>query len=288
MVKTIGNPASWAAQALGLTGRSIGDAVDRMGSHDLNLPKVNTIGMADIRAALASGWADFTALRSDVLTLVVVYPVIGLVLAGFAFNMQLFPLIFPLASGFVLLGPVAAIGLYEMSRRREAGEGANWGDAFAAIRAGTFGPILALGGYLAAIFLVWLYTANGIYQLTLGPEAPVSVGAFLTDVFTTWPGWIMVVAGMGVGFVFACLVLVTSLVSFPMLIDRRAGLPVAVTTSVAVARKSPSTVAAWGLIVAVLLAVASIPLFLGLIVALPVLGHATWHLYRAAVSFGPA
>lgn len=288
MVKTIGNPASWTARMLGLTGQSVGHAVDRIASHETGLPEVNEITTADLRNALAKGWQDFTALRSDVVTLVLVYPIIGLVLAGGAHSLQLIPMIFPLAAGFVLLGPVAAIGLYEMSRRREAGEDANWGAALTALRSGIFGPVLMLAAYLAGLFLIWLYVANGIYQYTLGPGAPESLAAFIDDVFGTGAGWAMILIGMGVGFCFAYIVLMTSLISFPMLIDKRVGLPVAVSTSIALARKNPRTVLTWGLIVAVLLAVGSIPLFLGLIVALPVLGHATWHLYRKAVSYPAA
>jgi uncharacterized membrane protein len=134
-----------------------------------------------------------------------------------------------------------------------------------------------------AIFLFWLVAAEAIYEATLGPEPPVSIGSFVRDVFTTSAGWTLIVAGCGVGFLFAVLVLVISIVSFPLLLDRDVGLGTAVWTSVRVVIANPGPMAAWGLIVAGGLLIGSIPLFLGLIIVMPVLGHATWHLYREVV-----
>ncbi len=283
MVKTIGNPLSWAAEAIFGTGQTVGAAAEAMASQDTSPPATRRIGDADIRAALSKGYEDFKAFRSDVMVLVAIYPIIGLCLVVVSSNLALLPLLFPLAAGFMLLGPVAAIGLYEMSRRRELGEKVGWGAAFQALRAHTVGPVMALGVYLLAMFVLWILAAMLVYSLTLGPEPPVTVWSFARDVLTTVAGWVMIVVGMGVGFVFAAGVLVISMVSFPMLIDRRAGIPVAVATSLKVAQENPMTVAKWGLIVAILMALGTLPFFLGLIVVLPILGHATWHLYRAAV-----
>ena len=283
MVKTIGNPLTWAADAVFGTGRTVGAVAEAIASHETAPPPTRKIGDADIRAALRKGYDDFKTFRSDVMFLAAIYPIIGICLVAIASNLALLPLLFPLAAGFALLGPVAAIGLYEMSRRREAGEEVGWGAGLQALRAHIVGPVMALGIYLLAMFVLWVLSALLIYSFTLGPEPPVSAGAFILDTLTTSAGWMMIIIGMGVGFVFAAIVLVISIVSFPMLIDRRAGIPVAVATSVQVARENPVTVAKWGLIVAVLMALGSVPFFLGLIVVLPILGHATWHLYRAAV-----
>jgi uncharacterized membrane protein len=144
-------------------------------------------------------------------------------------------------------------------------------------------PVIVLGAGLVALFLTWLYAAHVIHALTLGAAMPDTAGAFIREVLTTGAGWLMIVLGMGVGLGFAALVLATSLVAFPMLIDRRAGVVRAVLTSVAVARASPAVVARWGLIVGVAMFLGALPAFLGLALVLPVLGHATWHLYRAAV-----
>lgn len=281
--ETIGNPLSWSAQRLAGVGRSAGAAVDGIGSHEKTVPEVRQIGLSDIRAALRKGVEDFAALRTDVITAVVLYPVIGFALAAWAFNAGQVHLLFPLAAGFPLVGPVAAIGLYEMSRRRERGEQTDWGAALATLTGRVLGPVLTLGCLLAVIFALWLIAAHAIWTVTLGPEPYDSLRAFLHDTVATGAGWTMIIAGFGIGFVFAAVVLCVSLVSFPMLIDRPVGVPVALATSLAVARRNPGATALWGLIVAVSLVLGMIPFFAGLIVVLPILGHATWHLYRRAV-----
>jgi len=283
MSKTIGNPLSWAASAIFGTGNSMGTAAEAIASHDASPVETRPITSADIREALRKGYDDFKTFRTDVMFLVAIYPIIGICLITISFNMALLPLLFPLAAGFTLLGPIAAVGLYEMSRRREAGEDVGWGAAFSVLHADIIGPVLALGVYLFGMFIVWLFSAIIVYSFTLGPETPTSINAFIIDVMTTTSGWAMILIGMAVGLGFSTVVLVTSLISFPMLIDRRVGVSQAISTSLQVARQSPVTVAKWGLIVAVAMALGSVPFFLGLVVILPVLGHATWHLYRAAI-----
>ncbi|HEX2478900.1 MAG TPA: DUF2189 domain-containing protein [Geminicoccaceae bacterium] len=282
----IRNPAEWGVDQL----RTANQAVERAGhalrspTRDAPLPTIRRIEMADLKDVLAEGISDFAAYRTDVMFLCVVYPVAGLLLAWLAFGYDLLQLVLPVASGFALIGPVAAVGLYEISRRREQGVDITWADAFRVVRAPAFGAILVLGLALLAILLLWLAAAQAIYLMTLGPEPPASVGAFARDVFTTPAGWAMIVVGMAVGFLFALLVLTISVVSFPLLLDRDVGLYAAVATSVRAVATNPGSMAVWGLIVASALAVGSIPLLLGLIVIMPVLGHATWHLYRKVVA----
>ena len=283
----IRNPIEWAvdevklaAHALGLTSRAVRGTEAKA---DSPLPAIRRIEVTDLRDVLARGLQDFGAYRTDVFFICIIYPVAGLVLARFALQHDMLPLLFPLAAGFTLLGPVAAVGLYEMSRRRELGIKANWADAFGMVRSPSFGAILVLGLVLLAIFLLWLVAAQVIYAITLGPEPPASIATFLRDVFTTGAGWAMIIVGMSVGFVFAVVVLSISVVSFPMLLDRDVGLRVAVSTSVRAVVANPVAMAVWGLIVAGGLVIGTIPALLGLIFVLPVLGHATWHLYRKVV-----
>ena len=283
----IRNPVEWwvdqwrvagvALETIGEAGRRAREAADP------RLPAIRRIGLADLREALVKGLGDFAASRSDVVFLCLIYPIAGLVLARLAFGYDMLPLLFPLVSGFALVGPVAGIGLYEISRRREQNLSASWADAFGLVRSPTCGSIVLLAVVLLAIYLLWLAVANVIYDLTLGPEPPVSIAAFAHDVLTTSRGWAMIVIGIGVGFLFALLVLATSVVSFPLLIDRDVDVDTAVRTSVRAFLANPATIAAWGLIVAVGLVIGSLPAFLGLIVIMPVLGHATWHLYRRVV-----
>ena len=252
-------------------------------------PAIRTIGFADLRAALVQGWADFTAHRTDVMFLCLLYPVLGLVLFRFAIGHQVLALLFPLAAGFALIGPVAGTGLYEMSRRLEKGEPVTWRTAFAVLHARAFGAIAVLGCLFAALFVIWLQVALGIYEVFLGSAAPESFGGFLHQVFATRAGWFMILEGNLVGFCFAVIAFAFGALSFPMLIDGRFGrstgerMSLALGTSLHAVVMNPVPMLAWGLLVAVSLIVASVPFFLGLVVVLPVLGHATWHLYRRAV-----
>lgn len=282
--KTIGNPLSWSAQRIAGIGHGIGTATDGIASHDMQAPRVRDIGPDQIRTALRKGVEDFIALRSDVLLAVLLYPVIGLFLAAWVIHSGEYYALFPLLAGFPLLGPVAAVGLYEMSRRREQGEPANWGAVFDTLTGVVLGPVLAVAALLGVVFFAWLYSAALIWQATLGGNSYASLGHLAGDVFTTTEGWRLLVLGMAVGFVFATIALCISIVTFPMLLDRRVGVPVALATSIAVVRRNPGTAALWGLVVAVTLAIGMIPLFVGLIIVLPILGHASWHLYREAVA----
>lgn len=283
MTNTIGNPLSWGIRTLGAAGHEIGTVARELGSEGVALPEVRRIGAEDLRAALRLGIADLAALRTDVVVAALIYPIAGACLVWLAFQRELLALVFPLLSGFTLVGPAAAVGFYEMSRRREAGQPVGWGDAFGVLGAPRFVAILVLALGHLVVFLLWILTAHLIAQTTMGDAAPTSAGAFAAAVLTTPQGWAMMAVGLPAGFVFAALVLTVSVVSFPLLLDRPVGLPVAVVTSVRVARKNPATIALWGLIVTGGIVLGALPLLVGLVIVLPVLGHATWHLYRRAV-----
>lgn len=284
---TIKNPIEWsgaqfvhAAHAIENFGRSLGHIADRVHSPE---PAVRRITLDDLRDALARGFDDFKAYRSDVLVVGIVYAVIGVVIARVAYGADLLPLIFPLASGFAILGPFAAVGLYEMSRRRERGEPARWADAFEVFRSPSLGAIAMLGLMLIAIFGLWIASAWWIFEATLGPAIPHTVGIFEHEIVDTHGGHVMIALGVSAGFLFALAAMATSVVSFPMLLERDVGIDTAVRTSVRAVLANARVMAAWGAVVAGLLLIGSVPFFVGLAIVLPVLGHATWHLYRKLV-----
>jgi uncharacterized membrane protein len=281
----IRNPIEWSLDQFRVAGAaagSMGRAVAGEGAAEREIA-VRRIGLADLRAALAAGFEDFKENRSDVVFLCIVYPILGFALAKLAVENEMLPMLFPLASGFALVGPFAALGLYEMSRRREQGGHGGWPQALSVVRSPAFGKIAVLGLLLTALFLLWIAAAALIYALTLGPEQPASLGAFVRDTLTTQAGWAMIAVGFGVGFVFALAALAIGTVSFPMLLDRDVSLGAAIATSARALAANPRVMTVWGLTVAVSLALGTLPAFLGLIVAMPVLGHATWHLYRRLI-----
>src|SRR3954469_21839378 len=284
MQQHIRNPIEWGWDSLKQTGRALNSAGHTIEGawegHDLSVPRVRRIGTADLKEVLHQGFEDFGAYRTDVIFLCLLYPIVGLVLSRLIWGYGMVPLLFPLASGFALIAPFFAVGLYEMSRRREAGRAEGWADAFGVAKSPALGSIMALGLLLLALFVLWLGAAHIIWLLTLGPEPPVSLQAFVQEVLTTRAGWTMAIVGVAVGFIFALTVLVLSVVSFPLLLDRDVGVGTAIKTSLEVVRENPGPMALWGLIIAGLLLLGSIPLLLGLAIVFPVLGHATWHLYR--------
>ena len=285
MAKQIRNPIEWVSDQLSAAGHTVGETGRLVadGGASAAIPVVRRISVAELWTAVRAGIDDFAAFRTDVVLIALIYPVVGLLLATWTFGNEFLPLLFPLASGFALIGPVAAIGLYEMSRRREQGRAVSWIDAFGVVASPRFPAIVLLGLVLIVIMVAWLGAAQAIYAVTLGPQPPASVSAFVSDVFTTRAGWAMIVIGFAVGFLFAVLVLAISVISFPLLLDRHVGLPTAVLTSVRAVLINPLPMAVWGFGVAASLALGSLPFFIGLVIVVPVLGHATWHLYRELV-----
>jgi uncharacterized membrane protein len=246
-------------------------------------PMIRRVNPVDLWHALARGADDFAAMPSHAIFLCVIYPLLGILLVGITFGYSMLPLAFPVMAGFALIGPLAAIGLYELSRRREAGLDIAPRHALDVLHSPSLGAIMALGLLLMVIFLIWLAVAQAIYVAFFGYSPPTSIARFVHDVFATRAGLYLIVVGTGVGFLFAAAVLTISVISFALLLDRDVGAAVALLTSIRVVAANPPTIALWGLIVASLLTIGSLPFFLGLTVVVPVLGHTTWHLYRRAV-----
>ncbi len=247
------------------------------------LPEVRKITFADLRDALSKGFDDFRHRPSHVFFLGIMYPVLGLILGRLAFGYDVLPLLFPLAAGFALLGPIAAIGFYDLSRRRERGEDASWWKVFQLRRAKSFGAILTLGALLMVVFFVWVWAAGEIYADLFGGVKPKSISDFLNQVFYTENGRRLMVVGNAVGFLFALVSFATSVISFPLLVDRDVSAPVAIVTSLKAIAKNPVTMGVWAIFITAAMVLGSLPFLLGLVVVLPVLGHASWHVYRKVV-----
>jgi uncharacterized membrane protein len=247
-------------------------------------PTIEKIHVADLMAALRSGFDDFVQKPSHYIFLCLIYPVVGVVLALWTSGNNALPLLYPLMSGFALLGSLAAIGLYEISRRREKGLDISWRHAFEVLRSPAIPSIIVVALWLFALFYLWLASAETLYQSVMGLSAPDSLWGFVSRVFSTPEGWTLIIWGNIIGFAFALVTLATTVIAFPLLIDRDVGAVSAITTSMRAFAANPGPMLLWGLIVALALLIGSIPLFIGLAIVVPVLGHATWHLYRRMVT----
>jgi uncharacterized membrane protein len=248
-----------------------------------DLPRIRKISIADLREALSRGYDDFSAMPSHAIFLCVFYPIAGVFLGGIVLRYNVLPLLFPLAAGFALIGPFAAVGLYELSRRREIGLDSSWQHAFDVFRSPAKWSVLGLGLLFMLLLVAWLGVAQSLYAQTFGDAPPASVGTFAHALFTTQAGWNLILWGNLMGFFFAVVALCLGVVSFPLLIDRNVGIPVAMLTSIRAVVANPVVLAIWGLFVAAALVAGSLPFLVGLAVVMPVLGHASWHLYRRLV-----
>jgi len=247
------------------------------------LPMVRSISPADLKDALMKGFDDFLAMPTHVIFISLIYPIFAVVLGAVTLQNNFAADLYPFAAGFPLVGPFAAIGLYELSRRRELGLDTSWKHAFDVVYSKSLGAIITLGLLLSVIFIVWIAIARSIYIANFGYEGITSLTAFAHDMLSTKQGHNIIVVGNLVGFLFALLAFSLTVVSFPLLLDRNVGVAAAALTSVKVVLKNPMTMALWGLIVACSLLAGFLAFLFGLALVMPVLGHSTWHLYRKAV-----
>ncbi len=244
---------------------------------------IRRIGLGDLWQALRQGFDDFTFKPTHIVFICVIYPLFALLLTLFLTGENVLHLAFPVVSGMTLLGPVVAVCLFEMSRRREQGLEVSWGSAFGFVHSASFAPILAVSLLMMLLYVAWLYMAQLIYFGLFGEAPPASVSDFATQVLSTRRGGALVAYGTFVGFIFALVAYSISVVSLPLLVDRQVSAVTAITTSIRAVAANSTVMALWAVIVVALLAVGAALLLIGLAVVLPVLGHATWHLYRKLV-----
>jgi uncharacterized membrane protein len=244
---------------------------------------IRKISDEDLRWALREGLEDFRAMRGDIVFAGLIYTVIGLAAVVMTANKPLIPFFFPIVAGVGLLGPIAAVGFYELARRREKGEVVHWWNFLDVRKRPSADDMGIVAGLLLAIFALWLIAAGVLYAALFGWATPTDLFGFFGDIFTTVNGWLLIIAGAAVGAVFGWIVLAISVVSLPMLVDCDVTASEAVSTSWRAAHANKGEMVRWGLTVVGLLVLGSIPLFVGLAFVLPWLGYATWHLYTRLV-----
>jgi len=240
--------------------------------------EIRKMSLSDIRDALVAGYDDLKACRTDALLMAVIFPVAGIVIAGVVVVQGLLPFVFPLLSGFALLGPLATLWFAALSRQRERGD-----DSLVRVFSAHRKSIQNLSAIVISMFLAWNAVAGLIYYFTLGSSTEEAGAAFFQRVFTTGAGWEMIIIGCLSGAVFAMATLAVSVISFPLILDRPVTATQAVSASFQAMARNPVFVLGWGAAVAVGLTLGSIPCLLGLVIVLPVFGHATWHVYRRMV-----
>lgn len=251
-------------------------------------PKIRDIGRADVIEALRAGFADFRAAPLYGLAFGAIYAVGGLFLAWITLDLGLGYLTYPLATGFALIGPFVAVGCYEVSRRREQGIPLDPRGIFGVIFRQSGRELGWMAFVTLFVFILWMYQVRVLLILCLGFKNVATVAEFARLVTTTPDGWLFLALVHLDGLIFALVTFSLTVVSFPLLLDREIDFVTAMIASVQSVTRNPRTMISWGLVIAAALILSALPAFLGLLVVLPVLGHATWHLYRRLVEPLPA
>lgn len=252
-------------------------------THPPATPEINLVDASDLRASLALGWRDFR--RAPVLgaAFAAVFVLGGwLVTWAMTATGQIWWTL-PASAGFPILGPFIACGYYEISRRLEAGEPLVASEVFGVIFRQKDRQIPAIAAVIVVYFLFWNFLSHMIFALFLGNAVMTNVSSSLA-VFLSPQGLAMLGFGTLVGAAFATLLFCLTVVSLPMLLDREVDFVTAMLTSFALVRESPGVMLGWGALIATSLFVAMLPGFLGLFLVLPLFGHASWHLYRRAIT----
>ena len=244
---------------------------------------VRIVTAEDLRQSLAAGWADMRRAPQFGLFFAAVYVAGGWLLWWALTTAGQVWWTIPITLGFPLLGPFVAVGLYEVSRRIEAGDRLDWPGVLGVILRQKDRQIPSIAAVVVVFFLFWNFLAHMIFALFMGLQVMTNISSSF-DAFLTPNGLAMLAVGSAVGAVFAAILYSMTVVALPMLLDREVDFVTAMLTSMAVVRASPLPMLGWGVLIAVLLFVGMVPGFLGLFVVLPLLGHASWHLYRRAMA----
>jgi uncharacterized membrane protein len=247
------------------------------------MPKVNKITVNDVIDAFAAGLADFRRAPVYGLAIGAFFALGGLfvVLSAAALNMSY--LSYPAAAGFVLIGPFAAVGLYEVSRRLQNGEELSWSRIVGTMWAQKGRELSWMAFVVLFIQIMWMYQVRLLLALFLGFRSFASFDEFLTQVISTPEGLMFLAVGHVVGAILSLILFSLTVVSFPLLMEEDRDFITAMITSVRAVFTSPVPMIGWAFVVTAVLIVSMAPAFLGLVVSLPILGHTTWHLYKKCV-----
>lgn len=247
-------------------------------------PILNKVTFADVSGALREGLADFLKAPWFGLFFTTFYVAGGLIILFQLKVVSQSYWVIPLGLGFPLLGPFAAVGLYEVSRRLDAGEALDWAAIIGVVMRQTGRQIPSLAVVVILIFLFWIYAAHLVFALFFGLKAMTNVMTSY-DILWTVDGAIMLAVGTGVGAFLSFILFSTTVLGLPLLLAREIDVVTAMVTSVRCVLENPAPMLGFGLLAGATMLIGMTPYFLGLFVALPVLGHATWRLYRRAVRF---
>jgi uncharacterized membrane protein len=246
--------------------------------------RINSIGFSDVTAALGAGWRDF--LRAPLIGLFFggIYTAGGLAILLFLVVYHEPWWIIPIAVGFPLIGPFVAVGLYETSRRLEAGEPLDWRQILMVILAQRKRQVAWMAFVVLFIFWMWLYEVRMLLAIFLGFKSFSSIDAFITVVTTSSEGILFLLVGTAVGAAISFILFCTTVVAIPLLLDRDLDLITAIICSFKSVLDNLAPMIGWGIAIVALTFAALLPAFFGLLIVLPVLGHATWHLYKRVVT----
>jgi uncharacterized membrane protein len=249
-------------------------------------PAVLRIGRADVVEAVAAGLRDFQRAPLYGLATGALFAGGGALIVLSLARLGTPWLAYPLAAGFAMLGPFAALALYEVSRRLETGRPLSPAGILAAVRGRR--EIAWMAFVTLFVFIMWMYQVRLLIALFLGVSASFTdIDSFLAAVLGTPQGLLFLTAGNVIGAALSLVLFSLTVVSFPLLLDRDVDFVTAMITSVRAVVANPRVMVVWAAIVTITLVVSMVPMFIGLVVTLPVLGHATWHLYRRVVAPEP-
>lgn len=252
-------------------------------THPSATPEINELALTDLRESLALGWQDLRRAPLYGLAFAAVYVLGGWLIWWATTTKGQIWWTLPASAGFPILGPFIASGFYEISRRLEAGERLEAGAIFGVIWRQKDRQVPSIAAVIVVFFLFWNFLAHMIFALFLGNATMTNVSSSLA-VFATPEGMVMLAVGTAVGAVFATLLFSLTVVSLPMLLDREIDFVTAMLTSIALVQENPVVMLGWGALIGASLFLGMLPGFLGLLVVLPLFGHASWHLYRRAIT----